>query len=868
MNTVLHILILTFTAGPFLLESFHIKCETIGLTAIFDFCNLTRIPWVPTNILSLILSDNYIPEVNSMSFPLLKDLFVLKLDGQKTGNFTVHKDSFKNLPYLNTLDLSYNLILVLDIDAFTGLHYLETLVLYYNQLNGSFLENNYFKDLTNLETLDLSFNSITYVKPHPRFYTLYKLKLLSLKENKISRLCEGDLYSFQYIKFTVFDLSRNYLYYLNPSDWEHCGNPFRNIGFETLNLGGNGFNEEKTKALCNSLDGTKIYYLNLGSHIMGPGFGFNNSKDPDNSTFAGLENSDLAMLDISHGSIFSLRSYVFGKLSKMIHLNLAENKINLIQKNAFHGLQNLEILNMSFNLLGEIYDDSFDGLPSVEQIFLNDNHIGPIQNNAFKNLPKLLLLDLTNNAIATLRFCESMPSVYFINLKQNKLKSIKDARFNTQIINLSENQLTSLADFFQFLQSAVIESTSLRKNKLATCNYQVSIPKNNTLLYLDISDNMVQLIWEKGDCFEMFRNLSRLQTLNLTNNHLRFFPKGIFNGLSSLQELNLSSNFLTDIPSDVLPISLQTLDVSRNQLFFPNPEVFLHLGTIDLTHNQYICLCDLVNFLTWLNETNATLLGDRNDIFCALPDDFKYVPLRDLEFSNCDELTVLRPIMFALFVFTSFVVVTFMTVVIIYNHFRGVFFGFYKRLIHSTLEEKPPEENNVKYDAFLCYAKKDFPWVENVFLKNLDSDYNDQNRFNMCFEERNFIPGEDHIVNIRDAIWNSKKTICVVTKHFLRDGWCVEAFNYAQSRYFTELKNVLIMVVVGSLSEYQLRKYKPIRAYIQRCAYLTWPEDDQDVEWFLSRLSYKILQEEKVKNKDVQVRTVSSTLELHQIGVS
>ncbi|XP_073527992.1 toll-like receptor 5 [Phyllobates terribilis] len=866
-KTIVLLLLLLFLDGHFLLENNELSCEIIERTAIFYACNLTQIPWVPMNTNYLVLSNNYLSEVNSASFSLLLDLVVLKLDGQKTEKLTVRKDSFKNLTKLIELDLSYNKILLLDQDAFTGLSSLEILVLYSNGLNGSFLENNYFKDLTNLVYINLSYNKLTYLKPHPKFYNLYRFELLDLRENRISRICEGDLHSFQQKKIKVIDLSNNQLYHLNATDWEHCGNPFRNIEFETLNLGGNGFNERTTKALCNVLNGTKILFLQLRSHLMGPNFGYNNFKNPDNTTFAGLENSDLLILDISKGLIFALQPYVFGKLSKLLHLNIAENTINRIETNAFHGLQNLQLLNMSFNLLGELYDDAFDGLTSLVELYLNDNHIGKIQDKAFRNLPKLKTLDLTNNAIMTLEFCEYLPLLHSIGLKGNKLSSVQAAKVKTSIVNFSRNQLSNIADFFYFLKNNMIEYAAIQKNQLSICNYDVNIPKNHSLLYLDLSGNMIQLIWENGHCLGMFRNFSALQSINLSNNHIRILPNGVFGGLTSLQELNLSSNYLTHVMSDLLPVSLHTLDVSRNQLLSPNPDVFLGLGTIDLRHNQFICECPLVDFLIWFNTTNVTLVGDRQDIYCAYPDRLRFFPLDFMEFSDCNEPT-LEPLMFALFVFTTVIIVTFMTAVIVYNHFRGYFFGLYKELTKSLLGEKPREEKTFKFDAYLCYARKDFPWVENVFIRNLDSDYGEQNRFDLCFEERNFIPGEDHIVNIRDAIWNSKKTICIVTKHFLQDGWCVEAFNYAQSRYFTELKNVLIMVVVGSLSQYQLKKYKPIRAYIHRCEYLTWPEDDQDVEWFLSRLSYNILREEKVKNRDLKVRTVSSTLELQQIGVS
>ncbi|XP_063775100.1 toll-like receptor 5 isoform X2 [Pseudophryne corroboree] len=857
-------LVLLF-GGLGLAYSREFQCETVGRIAWFQFCNLTQIPLITNSTAKLILNFNYIHEVNSTSFPLLEKLVELQLSSQQTEKLTIQKNSFRNLPNLITLDLSYNIMLVLDQDAFVGLSRLENLILYYNSLNSSILENNYFRDLISLQYLDLSSNTITYLKPNPLFYYLHYFNLLSLKSNRITRICEGDLHSFQYKFFTVMDLSANWFSFLDTSPWGLCGNPFRNIYFDTLILSNNSFNDRSTIALCNVLNGTKLVQLKLNGHGMGPGFGFKNFKDPDNATFAGLVNSNLKILDISIGRIFSLKPYVFGKLSDLQMLILSDNKINQIEQDAFQGLHKLEYLYMISNLLGEIYNDAFAGLTNLAQIHLNNNHIGQIANDAFANLPNLQFVDLRGNAIKSIWFCDYMPFVIFIGLRENKLKSIDSEDLKSETVDLSENQLENLSHLSKLLRNPLVKNISLRKNRLSTC-YDFEISRNNSLSYLDLSDNMIQLIWGQGYCLDMFQNLSSLQQLNLMNNYLRSIPDRLFTVLTSLQILNLSSNFFTHLTPGIFPNSLETLDVSKNQLLSPNPKVFLTLKALDITDNKFICECQLMDFLVWLNQTNTSLLGSPNDIYCVYPDQFLYKPLYVLEYVECDENVALRPLMFSLFVFTAVVIITFLTSVIVYNHFRGVFFGLYKRMIKSILEEGSQGESSYKYDAYLCYARKDFEWVERVFLRNLDSEYCDKNRFSLCFEERNFIPGEDHIINIRDAIWNSKKTICIVTKQFLQDGWCVEAFNYAQSRYFTELKDVLIMVVAGSLSQYQLKKYKPIRAYIQRSPYLKWPEDYQDVDWFLSRLSYKILKEEKLENRDVEVSTKGSALELHQIA--
>ncbi|NP_001088449.1 toll like receptor 5 L homeolog [Xenopus laevis] len=826
-------------------------CSSINRMANFKFCNLTRMPLVSSDTLKLDLSFNYVSEINRTFFPKLYRLVDLNLGSQKTNRLIVKKDSFRNTPNLVKLDLATNQLLILDPEGLAGLSQLKILFLYYNKLNGSILENDYFKDLTSLEYVDLSSNEIAYLKPNPLFYHLYSLSILILRYNHISSICAGDLHSFEMKNFTFMDLSDNYFYNWETLGSDRCGNPFRNIRFDTLLLSGNRFGVSQMQKFSSALNGTKIIQLKLCHHIMGPGFGYNNFKDPDNRTFVGLVNSDLEILDLSKGSIFSMQPYTYGNLTILKVLNLAENKINRIEKDAFYGLNSLINLNLAHNLLGELYDYSFNSLTVVTVIDLEQNHIGAIQINTFKSLSELNTLNLRGNSMKTITFFESPVSIGYIFVGGNKLKSIDSSFVYSNFLDLSENDLRDLGGLYKLLQYPLLQYVILKRNRLSVCYPHFNISKNNSLLHLDLSDNMISLIWDNGQCGNIFSNLSLLGVLKLNNNLLRYLPNGIFNGLDSLQTLNLSSNLLTYLIPGIFPTNLDTVDLSKNQLYSPNPKLFLSVKTLDLTDNHYICDCDLVYFLRWLNETNATLLGSPNDIYCMYPTNLLYKPLHVLEEGDCDESEALTTLMFSLFVLNATIILIGMSTVVTYTHYRGFCFVMYKRIISFIIDTEKQEEaaDTCKYDAYLCYSGKDFQWVQDAFLQNLDTQYSDRNRFHFCFEERDFVPGEDHIVNIRDAIWNSKKTICVVTKQFLKDGWCVEALNYAQSRYFTDLKDVLIMVVVGSLSQYQLMKYQPIRAYVKRCQYLKWPEDIQDVEWFLGRLSYQILKENKVEKK-------------------
>ncbi|NWW41631.1 TLR5 protein, partial [Panurus biarmicus] len=824
------------------------RCQSEAQVSVCILCNLTDVPAVPNDTVKLLLAYNYITQVTVSSFPLLEHLLLLEIGNQLVSPVTIGKGAFRNLPNLRILDLGGNKILQLDLDAFVGLPSLTVLRLFENSLGDSILEERYFQDLRSLEELDLSFNKITKLHPHPLFYNLTALKSVNLESNSISNFCQTNLTSFQGKHFLFFNLGFNHLYKAKDVSWTECTNPFKNITFTSLKLSNNGWSTERVQYFCTAIKGTQINSLIFSPHIMGTGFGFDNLKNPDSSTFAGLGRSNLRFLDISQGYIFSLNSLIFQRLGNLESLNLFKNKINQIQRRAFFGLGNLKILNLSSNLLGELYDYTFEGLHSVTYIDLQQNHIGMIGDKSFKQLVNLKIIDLQDNAIKRLPSFLHLTSAF---LGDNKLMSVADQAISTTYLDLERNWLADLGDLYILFQMPDLQYIFLKQNRFSYCVKSANVVENNQLLYMDLGENMLQLVWERDLCLDVFGALPKLQVLHLNNNYLSALPQEIFRGLTSLKRLNLASNLLSHLSPGLFPQSLTNLNLSGNQLFSPDPEVFMTLSILDITHNNYVCDCALKSLLVWLNETNVTLAGSQSDRYCVYPPAFEGVPLSYLTYDGCDEDELQQTLRFSLFVIFSVISLVLLVAVIIFTRCRGICFIWYKTITKRLIDNQPrvADKSEYKYDAYLCYSKNDFEWVQNSLLKHLDSQYFDKNRFTLCFEERDFLPGEEHINNIRDAIWNSRKTICIVTRQFLKDGWCVEAFNFAQSRYFCDLKDVLIMVVVGSLSQYQLKKHKPIRNFLQRSQYLRWPEDYQDVDWFLDNLSSQILKEKKVQRK-------------------
>ncbi|KAK5903933.1 hypothetical protein CgunFtcFv8_007673 [Champsocephalus gunnari] len=284
---------------------------------------------------------------------------------------------------------------------------------------------------------------------------------------------------------------------------------------------------------------------------------------------------------------------------------------------------------------------------------------------------------------------------------------------------------------------------------------------------------------------------------------------------------------------------------SRNHYWVPTlPPNITHL---------YLQMNFIKSFLKWLNVTNVTFASPTEEYRCEFPAALQNLPLgnfsRVIEPCGEDDAKAIQDLQLALFIFNAVLVITVILSGFIYARLRGHIFIIYKTIVGRVLEGPKPNlpVDEVQYDAFLSFSENDYGWVEAALLKKLDNQFSEENLFRCCFEARDFLPGEDHLTNIRDAIWSSRKTVCVVSKEFLKDGWCLEAFTLAQGRMLEELTDVLVMVVVGKMAHYQLMKYQAVRAFVQRREYLTWPEDPQDLEWFYERLVSKILKDTKVK---------------------
>ncbi|XP_022620934.1 toll-like receptor 5 [Seriola dumerili] len=610
------------------------SCIISGSVANCAFQNLVSVPALPSHITHLYLEMNRIREINSISLSGLEQLQELDL-GQQRVPLVIRDNAFSRQSRLRKLILGFNIGLRLEPQAFVGLSSLQQLHLDYCSLQESILTDNFLQPLSSLETLDLFGNQIKRLQPSMFFANLTNLRDLNLKLNKIDKICGSDLAGFQGKHFQVLNLDSVHIKAMSDKgfDWQKCGNPFRGISFQTLDLSYNGFSVGKAKQFFRAIEGTKISHLKL-SGFMGKGFSFNNFPDPDNSTFCGLNNSSVHILDLSKNRIFSLRQGVFRPLKEVVSIDVSQNRVNQIHRNAFEGLQgHLKMLNLSHNLLGEIYSYTFASLTNLQVLDLSYNHIGVLGFGSFSGLPNLKALYLTGNALRELGFPASLPRLNYLLLNDNKLTSssvgaITQFASNVMHLNVNDNRFFNFADLYTFLTRLKrLQHLFYGGNTIRWCTLSRQVIGMNNLQVLDLHSSSLQSIWSQGKCLNLFDNLGHVVSLNLSFNALQTLPQGIFKGLTSVVQMDLSSNALTYLQPDVLPKSLEVLNLSNNFIASPDPAAFHSLSLLDLKMNRFHCDTNLKSFLTWLNQTNATFLSPVQELRCEFPSGFYMVPL-------------------------------------------------------------------------------------------------------------------------------------------------------------------------------------------------------------------------------------------------
>lgn len=503
----------------------------------------------------------YVP---SMVLKGLRDLKTLSMRTHNSDwsamNLELHPESFRGLTELKDLDLADNNLWSLPTEVFCPLFSLKTLNLTINRLTD--IAQLGFSDWgngpmspgkacnTGLETLDLSHNHISTI-PDNGLSALRSLTTLLLQENLLTAIADRAFVGLN--SLSVLNMSSNRLIAMPPELFQ------------------------SPRAL------TQLYLQNNTLAVLAPGLleGLSRLEVLDLSqnelsstwinrdTFAGLLR--LVVLNLGYNSLSKIDSSVFQGLNNLQILNLEHNSIEAIANNAFGDLKNLHALTLSHNKLKSVETFHLSKLYVLNQLFLDSNQIVSVDNRAFENLTNLNDLSLNDNLLTEipsglqkLRFLKSL------DLGKNQIHTISNNSFEglEQLLGLRlvDNLLVNITrDTFSTLSSVHV---------------------------LNLASNQINHIDQSA-----FSSNPTLRAIRLDNNHLEDIS-GVFTSLPSLVWLNVSDNRLRWFDYSHLPLSLEWLDMHKNNI--------TELGNyFDVRNSLQIKMLDVsYNSLNRIDETS------------------------------------------------------------------------------------------------------------------------------------------------------------------------------------------------------------------------------------------------------------------------
>ncbi|XP_032437315.1 toll-like receptor 13 [Xiphophorus hellerii] len=179
---------------------------------------------------------------------------------------------------------------------------------------------------------------------------------------------------------------------------------------------------------------------------------------------------------------------------------------------------------------------------------------------------------------------------------------------------------------------------------------------------------------------------------------------------------------------------------------------------------------------------------------------------------------------FFFFVSSSSLVVLTLLTSFVYHFLKWhLIYMFHLFLAFLYDSRKGKKADSHQFDAFVSYNSQDEDWVYREMLPVLE----EEQGWRLCLDHRDFQPGKPIIENITDAIYGSRKTICVISRSYLQSEWCSREIQMASFRLFDEKKDVLILLFLEDIPPQHLSPYHRMRKLLKKCTYLSWSKAEK-----------------------------------------
>ncbi|XP_015778266.1 PREDICTED: uncharacterized protein LOC107356138 [Acropora digitifera] len=128
----------------------------------------------------------------------------------------------------------------------------------------------------------------------------------------------------------------------------------------------------------------------------------------------------------------------------------------------------------------------------------------------------------------------------------------------------------------------------------------------------------------------------------------------------------------------------------------------------------------------------------------------------------------------------------------------------------TIIQDSSTSSSSFKFDAFIIYSTTDETWVKKKLLSILEKKHN----IKCCIHYRDFLPGVPFVENMAKSVYNSRKTIAVVSKSFLSSNYCNHELNIALHRLVERADNSIIVIKLDDVEDSKLPIELQFRSYI------------------------------------------------------
>nr|XP_033815701.1 toll-like receptor 4 [Geotrypetes seraphini] len=780
--------------------------------------NLSSIPTeIPSTVQQLDLSFNPLLRLTPKYFAKFPSLQVLDLT--RCSIDIMEDDSFGGLRKLTVLILTGNTLRHLGDRVFCGLLSLQKLLAV--NMNLSSLYDLPIGHLLSLQELNLRSNNIKSLKIPESFYNLTSLQVLDLHGNNVSDIVIEDLNVLTEVNMCnlTIILSNNIINHIEPGT-------FKGIHIHKLSLRNSFQNNSIMRTCLHGLEGLQVNKLEFGSY-----HDINSKIKFEDGLLDGLCQVEFQeVILICFSDIFIEKHTLFDCLSNASSIRIVNSdlvKLRAIPK--FARLSYLEIKNCL------TMDESMTKLVNwhtLKTVKVTKCSKTIISIPKFYGQVQYVSLDLTHNQMIFKECCSinDLGSSYLMYL------------------NLSFNSLITITSDFEGLHELL--SLDVQYTKITRIGMVPTFLTLGKLLYLDLSNSRthffiqcafcglksLEVLKISGNSFEgnilsqMFKNLTHLKVLDISNCKLEGMSSSAFADLTELQEIRISHNKLMEFePMVYAPLlSLSILDLSYNQLpFLPEnaleslTRLLIHL---DISQNPFDCSCTHLSFLQW-TQKQKRLLQNIQSMTCSSPSHFNSVKVMNATISSCYTTFNLTPLAVSVGVLLPVALTAFLVYKCYAQH--------YYRLVLSRFCIDSTEEED-KYDAFVIFSSKDEEWVMTELVEKLEGGLPP---FRLCLHFRDFTPGVSIASNIiQEGFLKSRNAIVIISDHFMESRWCGFEFELALSWQFLEGNASIIVIVLEKVNKSQLRQMLGLHKYLRRNTYLEWKKNKLDQHIFWTRL--------------------------------